>query len=63
MDKDRIIRAWKDPEYRVSLSEQERAMLPRHPSEAPMSELGETELAQVAGGRYKLTGPYECQER
>ncbi len=60
MEKDRIIRAWKDPEYRASLSEQERAALPRHPSELPMSGLGEAEMAQVVGGRYPLTGPREC---
>jgi mersacidin/lichenicidin family type 2 lantibiotic len=27
-----IIRAWKDPEYRLSLSEAERALLPGHPA-------------------------------
>jgi mersacidin/lichenicidin family type 2 lantibiotic len=63
MEKDRIIRAWKDPEFRASLSEQERASLPGHPSEEALSELREVELAQVAGGRYRLTGPRECAER
>ena len=27
-----IIRAWKDEEYRLSLSDAERALLPDHPS-------------------------------
>jgi len=27
-----IVRAWKDPEYRASLSDVERAQLPAHPS-------------------------------
>ncbi|HEY0735565.1 MAG TPA: mersacidin/lichenicidin family type 2 lantibiotic [Herpetosiphonaceae bacterium] len=27
-----IIRAWKDEEYRMSLSEAEQALLPEHPS-------------------------------
>jgi mersacidin/lichenicidin family type 2 lantibiotic len=43
-----IIRAWKDPEYRLSLSEAERAMLPENP--AGLIELTDTELDSVAGG-------------
>lgn len=43
-----IIRAWKDPEYRLSLSEAERAQLPEHP--AGIIELGEAELGHAVGG-------------
>jgi mersacidin/lichenicidin family type 2 lantibiotic len=44
-----IIRAWKDEEYRLSLSTAERAQLPEHP--AGVIELTCTELNEVAGGR------------
>ena len=43
-----IIRAWKDEEYRESLSETERAALPQHP--AGQIELSDAELETVAGG-------------
>jgi mersacidin/lichenicidin family type 2 lantibiotic len=43
-----IIRAWKDPEYRLSLSEAEKAMLPDHP--AGIIELTDDEMGAVAGG-------------
>jgi mersacidin/lichenicidin family type 2 lantibiotic len=43
-----IIRAWKDEEYRLSLSEAERALLPAHP--AGFIELTDTELDVAAGG-------------
>ncbi|MBV8228592.1 MAG: mersacidin/lichenicidin family type 2 lantibiotic [Planctomycetaceae bacterium] len=44
-----IIRAWKDEEYRLSLSEAERALLPDHP--AGLIEVAEEELDQVSGGQ------------
>jgi mersacidin/lichenicidin family type 2 lantibiotic len=43
-----IIRAWKDEEYRLSLSDAERALLPAHP--AGTIELTENDLAEVGGG-------------
>ena len=43
-----IIRAWKDAEYRNSLSESERASLPAHP--AGHIELTDVELDGVKGG-------------
>lgn len=46
-----IIRAWKDDDYRLSLSETERALLPANP--AGLVELTDDELAQVAGGKKK----------
>ena len=45
-----VVRAWKDEEYRLSLSEAERASLPENP--AGLLEPGETELRQVAGGAF-----------
>jgi mersacidin/lichenicidin family type 2 lantibiotic len=49
-----IIRAWKDEEYRLSLSEEQRAVLPEHP--AGLMELVDAELDDVAGGRGKCLG-------
>jgi mersacidin/lichenicidin family type 2 lantibiotic len=46
MSKENIIRAWKDPEYRSSLSAHQHALLP--PSPAGMIDDGK--LAEVAGG-------------
>lgn len=43
-----VIRAWKDEEYRLSLSDAERAQLPAHP--AGLVELQDAELDQAAGG-------------
>ena len=43
-----LIRAWKDPEYRATLSEKQRARLPKHP--AGSIELSEQELERIAGG-------------
>jgi mersacidin/lichenicidin family type 2 lantibiotic len=43
-----IIRAWKDEEYRNSLSEEQRAQLPENP--AGMVELSDEAMQTVAGG-------------
>ncbi len=43
-----IIRAWKDVEYRLSLTEKERALLPEHP--AGLIELNNDEMKAVLGG-------------
>ncbi|MFY0528128.1 mersacidin/lichenicidin family type 2 lantibiotic [Archangium gephyra] len=45
-----IIRAWKDPAFRASLSPEERAALPELPSGKPVTELGEDELSDAVGG-------------
>lgn len=47
-----VIRAWKDPEYRLSLSEAQRAALPAHP--AGLIELTEEDLANVGGGSWTI---------
>ncbi|HKS26454.1 MAG TPA: mersacidin/lichenicidin family type 2 lantibiotic [Pyrinomonadaceae bacterium] len=48
MRKINIVRAWKDEDYRQSLSEAERAMVPQNP--AGMIELDDRDLGAVAGG-------------
>jgi mersacidin/lichenicidin family type 2 lantibiotic len=48
MGSDNLVRAWKDEEYRSSLSEAERALLPENP--AGSLELSDAELDLVAGG-------------
>ena len=48
MIRDRIIRAWKDPEYRLGLSEEDRAELPENPAGA--IELTDEELDLATGG-------------
>jgi mersacidin/lichenicidin family type 2 lantibiotic len=48
MLRDKIIRAWKDPEYRQDLSEEEREALPENPAGA--IELTDEELDMAAGG-------------
>ena len=42
-----VIRAWKDLEYRESLSERERALLPESP--VGMVELSDTDLLRAGG--------------
>jgi mersacidin/lichenicidin family type 2 lantibiotic len=49
MSKLDIIRAWKDEDYRASLSDAERAMLPPHP--AGLIELTDTDLDRAAGAK------------
>jgi mersacidin/lichenicidin family type 2 lantibiotic len=48
MSHNSIVRAWKDPVYRNSLSESERAALPPNPAGA--IEISDLDLGKVAGG-------------
>ena len=48
MSRPDVIRAWKDAEYRASLSATEIEMLPAHP--AGLIEISDTDLGGVAGG-------------
>lgn len=48
-----VVRAWKDEEYRNSLTEDERAALPPNP--AGPSELTDQDLEDVAGGSEGVT--------
>jgi|HubBroStandDraft_2_1064218.scaffolds.fasta_scaffold299772_1 mersacidin/lichenicidin family type 2 lantibiotic len=43
-----IVRAWKDPEYRKSLTPTELASLPASP--AGVGDLSDDELSRIAGG-------------
>ena len=45
-----IIRAWKDPKYRDSLSEEQRSQLPENP--AGLIELSDAKAETVAGGGF-----------
>jgi mersacidin/lichenicidin family type 2 lantibiotic len=49
-----LVKAWKDEEYRLSLSEAERALLPENP--AGSLELTDAELEMVAGGSRRRGG-------
>jgi len=49
-----IIRAWKDEEYRLSLSDAERALVPTHP--AGLTELTDVELGAIQGGISNING-------
>jgi mersacidin/lichenicidin family type 2 lantibiotic len=56
-----IIRTWKDEEYRLSLSDVERAMLPPHP--AGLIDLADAELDSVAGGAIVQGTGTICQKQ
>lgn len=51
-----VVRAWKDPVYRGSLSASEKDDLPKHPSGDSWSELEDGDLDDVAGGAAALEG-------
>ena len=54
-----IIRAWRDPDYRLSLSDAERKQLPEHP--AGLVELNDIDLEGVVGSRGpKNTSHQKC---
>jgi mersacidin/lichenicidin family type 2 lantibiotic len=46
-----IIRAWKDAEYRESLNQHQRALLPEHP--AGLIELTDADIGLVAGAAFE----------
>jgi mersacidin/lichenicidin family type 2 lantibiotic len=60
MNSETLIRAWKDPAFRASLTSEQRQALPENPSGKPMTELGDDELTDVTGGAYinRPTPPY-----
>jgi mersacidin/lichenicidin family type 2 lantibiotic len=53
-----IIRAWKDAEFRMSLSEAERASLPENP--AGIVELSDADLEKAAGGWWPIPYTFGC---
>ncbi|HEX5753990.1 MAG TPA: mersacidin/lichenicidin family type 2 lantibiotic [Archangium sp.] len=62
MKKEWIVRAWKDPAFRASLSAEERASLPESPSGRALTELDESELLGVTGGRAALEPSTGCTD-
>jgi mersacidin/lichenicidin family type 2 lantibiotic len=54
MSNNDIIRAWKDAEYRNSLSEEQRSQLPENP--AGIIELADEESDALSGGLSYFTG-------
>ena len=50
MKRETIVRAWKDPEFRASLTSEERASLPDCPAGPAFTELNESELEDAVGG-------------
>jgi mersacidin/lichenicidin family type 2 lantibiotic len=48
-----LVRAWKDPVYRASLTAEERAGLAAHP--AGILDLDEEQLKLTAGAQYRTT--------
>jgi mersacidin/lichenicidin family type 2 lantibiotic len=50
MKKEDVVRAWKDPEYRASLTTEQREALPDCPAGSPLAELREEELLGIVGG-------------
>jgi mersacidin/lichenicidin family type 2 lantibiotic len=58
MNKTDVIRAWKDPFYRASLTAEERALLPDHP--ASLVELADEQLKSTSGSA--LTTAQQCTE-
>jgi mersacidin/lichenicidin family type 2 lantibiotic len=59
MSVEKIIRAWKDEDFRQSLSADERALLPEHP--AGLIDLAAAELDAVSGGMINLSRVTECR--
>jgi mersacidin/lichenicidin family type 2 lantibiotic len=61
MSHENIIRAWKDNEFRDSLSHSERSLLPDNP--VGLIGLTEPQLAGVAGGALRPTvTPRSCEQ-
>ena len=50
MDTSTIIRAWKDPTFRASLSTEERAALPECPAGSSFTDIDEKDLEGAIGG-------------
>ncbi len=59
MNKNDVIRAWKDPLYRASLSEEAQASLPQNP--AGITELSDGQLVTAAGATV-ITTARGCTE-
>ncbi|MBD2778093.1 mersacidin/lichenicidin family type 2 lantibiotic [Iningainema tapete] len=66
MSTEEIVRAWKDKNYRNSLSDQQKAMLPSNP--AGLIDLTDDDMMSLSGGCTMCGNPnhtlvwYECLE-
>lgn len=58
LDKNKIIRAWKDVRFRNSLKDAERSSLPAHPS--GWIELSDDDTASINGGSVNCTWDWNC---
>jgi mersacidin/lichenicidin family type 2 lantibiotic len=54
LKKEQIIRAWTDPDFRATLSNEELAALPAHPAGKGCEELSEAELRLLNGASVEL---------
>lgn len=59
MSDENIIRAWKDENFRNSLGEKERTLLPENP--AGLVELSDAELGAAAGG-LRCISCFDCTQ-
>ena len=57
MRTEQIVRAWKDEDYRLSLTEVERSLLPEHP--AGIVELPDDMLDDVGGAATTVVSPIQ----
>ena len=55
-----IILAWKDPQYRASLTPEQQAAIPEAPSGKSLRELSEDDLGVVVGGVEAPSDPCSC---
>jgi mersacidin/lichenicidin family type 2 lantibiotic len=60
MKKEKILRAWRDPEFRESLSAEELAALPEHP--ASVLELRDEQLTLVHGSLAGQVSPIDFSD-
>ena len=60
MKKETIIRAWRDPEFRESLTSEERSALPECPAGQAITELDEEALARAVGGALAAFDGVDC---
>ena len=49
-----VVRAWKDPAYRFSLSDEEKKELPDNPAGESWNELEDEDLDSAAGGQQEM---------
>ena len=59
MNKNDVIRAWKDPFYRATLSGEAQASLPQHP--AGIVELRDDQLVTASGAQV-ITTAFDCTD-